>query len=94
MASRKIVINLPEDKMRDSVLKGLNKRLSMLEDMITAGKKKKTLDESATLKNEIRHLRDMKASLNSRESREIKESVKSIAEALSSLGKIRIPSPS
>lgn len=94
MASRKIIINLPEDRMRDSVMKGLNKRLSMLEDMIKAGKKKKTLDESATLRNEIRHLKDMKSSMNNRELRELKNTTKSIAEALSSLGKIRIPSPS
>ena len=94
MASRKIIINLPEDRMRDSVMKGLNKRLSMLEDMIKAGKKKKTIDESATLRNEIRHLKDMKSSMNNRELRELKNTTKSIAEALSSLGKIRIPSPS
>ncbi len=92
--SRKIVINLPEDKMRDSVLKGLNKRLAMLEDMVKEGRNKKRLNEIATLRNEIRHFKDIKSSLNQRDTRELKTTVKSIAEALSSLGRIRIPSPS
>ena len=39
--SRKIVINLPEDNMRSSVLKGINKRISLMEDMVSNSKKKK-----------------------------------------------------
>ena len=94
MAKQKIVITLPEDKMRESVLTGFNKRLKMLEDGIKDAKKKKTLNEISTLRNELRSMKEMRKSLSAREARDIKNSIGSISDALSSLGKIRIPSPS
>ena len=92
--SRKIVINLPEDKMRDSVLSGINKRISMMENLIKDSKKKKKNTEIADLRKQLKEVSGIRESLSQRDLGGLKQSMTSISKALSALGSIRIPSPS
>lgn len=80
--------------MSGSIMKGLNKRISMMEDMLKESKKKKKNEEILALKKEVRDISKMKHSIDNRELKSLKVTQDSIARALSSLGKIRIPSPS
>ena len=92
--ARKIVINLPDNDVQGSLVKGLNKRLMMLEDMVKDSKKKKKSSEIAGLKKQLKEVSNLQEGLSQKEMGGLKKSMTSISEALSSLGKIRMPSPS
>ena len=91
---RQIIIRLPDGGMDKALVKGLNKRLSFVEDSIKSKKKKKRDDELISLRKEVKVIKGMSGALASREKREMKQSLSAISSALGSLGKIRIPSPS
>ena len=106
--SRQIVIKMPDDKITMSFVKGINKRLSLMEGMVKDAKskkkqqdvdtlrtkKKKNLEEIAGLKKQLKDVMSIQDGLSARGVNGIEKSVKSIEVALRSLGSIRIPSPS
>lgn len=94
MTKQRIIINLPDPGIGGSIMKGLNKRLSYIEDSIKKNKKKKADADISSLKHEIRVIKGMSGALASRDAKEIKGQVSAITKALSSLGSLRIPSPS
>jgi len=95
MPSKKIVINLPDNGLDASILKGFNKRLGMLEGMIKdAKKKKKPSSELGSIKKEIRRIGSLKQTLSDKKLNSMQESQSAIVSALSALKNIRIPSPS
>jgi len=91
---KQIVINLPDPGIGGSIMKGLNKRLSYIEDTIKKNKKKKADADISSLKHEIKVIKGMSGALASRDAKEIKGQVSAITKALSNLGSLRIPSPS
>lgn len=91
---KKIVINLPDSGIAPSIMKGINKRISMMENFVRDGKKKKKDSELNAMKKQLNELTSLKGAMHSRELKDIKFQTGAISQALSALGKIRIPSPS
>jgi len=78
--------------MQNALNKGFMRKLTLLEAYL---KKKKRQDpEISMLKQQIREMKSLKDTLSSKEATKIKQDQGLIVEALSSMKKIRIPSPS
>lgn len=92
---------MPDNTMSHSLMKGMDRRLKLLESSVravakaTAQKKKKkaTPDEIKSKKN-VKEAKGIQDALANREIKELNRKTNAILGALSSMNKLSIPSPS
>lgn len=92
---------MPQDKMMNSLMKGMDRRLKILESSVksvaknvTNKKKKSDVERSSALKNQAKEAKGFTDALANREIKELRKSTNAILGALSSMSRNSIPSPS